>query len=246
MDIWEIVSNPDNLAFVFLAFCLTVTIVSRRTSQGQVPKTDGPMRKEEELKTQYAHLFAHAARLKEAESSQTSKSLRKAYRRNWAERILGAKAYPEAREIIRNLIMTNTALLSAVLISFGLLISGFTVLINAGGAAAELKLISISTLLIYSLFMLISESRILNYIPILLWVDSEIIGKMQNKDKPEYIAQLMDDAFDMFSDSLRAIFYAVVCIFWFFNTPVFIIATFALTFVVVSSDFDRRVRISIF
>ena len=245
MQIADIIANQEYLAFLFLATCLAITIVSRRIAGRQVTRPEIPKSKLEESE-KYSHLFAHEARLEEVEAFQTSKSLRKAYRKNWAERILGAKAYPEAREIIRNLIMTNGAILSAVLISFGLLISGFTVLQSAGGDSTDIKVISISILLIYALFRLITETRILNYVPILLWVDQEVIAKMQNEDKAEYIAKLMDDAFDCFSDSLRAIFYAVICIFWFFNTTVFIFATLALTLIIVSSDFDRTIKISIF
>jgi hypothetical protein len=244
MDFQDLITYQDILAFLVLVACLSITVITRRIAEKQVSK---PAKTEEEPEeAKYSHLFVHTARLKEAETSQSAKSLRKAYRKNWAERILGAKAYPEAREIIRNMIMTNTAVLSAVLISFGLLLSGFSVLEASGGPYSALKMVSISTLLIYSLFMLISESRILNYIPILIWVDKEIISTMQKQDKTDYLAGLMDDAFDRFSDSLRAIFYAVVCIFWFFYTPAFIFATIVLTLIIVASDLDRSLRITIF
>lgn len=247
MQLGDLLANPDYAAFVFLILCLAATIASRRLSERQNHKPPAAEKKEDDGNDKYSHLFAHEARLKEVEVFQTSKSLRRAYRKNWSERILGAKAYPEIREIVRNLIMTNTAFLSAVLISFGLLISGFSVLQQAGGGETVLiKMISISSLLLYALFMLIAESRILNYVPILAWVDAEIISTMQGKDKAEYIAELMDDAFDRFSDSLRAIFFAVICIFWFFNTLAFVLAAVILTIVMVSSDFDKKVRISIF
>jgi hypothetical protein len=238
--------NPDYLAFAFLVICVASTFASHMLAEGAKPKGSQGKPEKKDENGKYSHLFAHEARLKEVETSHTSKSLRKAYRKNWAERILGTKAYPEIREIIRNLIMTNVALLSAVLISFGLLISGFSVLKEVGGETAELKMVSMSTLLLYSLFMLISESRILNYVPILIWVDAEIIASMQKEEKVEYIAQLMDEAFDCFSNSLRALFFAVVCVFWFFNLTAFIVATALLTVVIVSSDFDKKIRISIF
>ena len=176
MALLDLLMNQDILAFGVLMICLAITVVSRRVADKRVSKPEE--KQEEPNETKYSHLFVHTARLKEAEASHSAKSLRRAYRKNWAERILGAKAYSEAREIVRNLIMTNGALLSAVLISFGLLLSGFSVLSNAGGEYAALKMVTISALLVYSLFMLISECRILNYIPILLWVDGEIIGTM--------------------------------------------------------------------
>ncbi len=244
MALLDLLTNQDVLAFGVLVVCVAITIVSRRIADKRVSKPEE--KREEQDETKYSHLFVHSARVKEAETSHSAKSLRRAYRKNWAERILNAKAYPEAREIVRNLIMTNGALLSAVLISFGLLLSGFSVLSNAGGEFAALKMVSISALLVYSLFMLISECRILNYIPILLWVDDEVIDTMQHDDKANYLASLMDDVYDRFSDSLRAIFYAVVCIFWFFYTPAFMIATVVLTIVMVASDLDRSLRITIF
>src|SRR5208283_5915442 len=223
MALLDLLTNQDVLAFGVLVVCVAITIVSRRIADKRVSKPEEAQTEPDEAK--YSHLFVHTARVKEAETSQSAKSLRRAYRKNWAERILAAKAYSEAREIVRNLIMTNGALLSAVLISFGLLLSGFSVLSNAGGEFAALKMVSISALLVYSLFMLISECRILNYIPILLWVDDEVISTMQHDDKANYLASLMDDVYDRFSDSLRAIFYAVVCIFWFFYTPAFMVGT---------------------
>ena len=244
MALLDLLTNQDVLAFGVLVVCVAITIVSRRIADKRVSKPEE--KQEEPDETKYSHLFVHSARVKEAETSHSAKSLRRAYRKNWAERILNAKAYPEAREIVRNLIMTNGALLSAVLISFGRLLSGFSVLSNAGGEFAALKMVSISALLVYSLFMLISECRILNYIPILLWVDDEVIDTMQHDDKANYLASLMDDVYDRFSDSLRAIFYAVVCIFWFFYTPAFMIATVVLTIVMVASDLDRSLRITIF
>jgi uncharacterized membrane protein len=244
MALLDLIFDPDILAFGVLVICITITFVSRRAAGKRVPKNEDKQTEPDEAK--YSHLFVHAARLKEAESSQNAKSMRRAYRKNWAEKILSAKAYPEAREIVRNMIMTNTAVLSSVLISFGLLLSGFSVLSQAGGTYAALKMVSISTLLIYSLFMLISECRILNYIPIFIWVDSEIISTMQKEGKSDYLASLMDDSFDRFSDSLRAIFYAVVCIFWFFYTPAFMIGTVVLTIIIVASDLDRTVRVTIF
>ncbi len=242
MLINDILANIEIIAFVILILCLLFTITFRRLAQKV--KT-APQKNKAEVE-KYKKLFAHTARTQEAEISQTSKSLRKAYRKNWAERILGVKAYAEAREIIRNLIMTNTAFLSAVLVSFGLLLSGYSVLKQFGGPLADLKMVCLSTLLIYSLFMLILESRILNYIPILLWVDDEVIDEMQHIRKSDYVAELMDEAFDRFSDSLRAVFYAVVCIFWFFNTFAFIAAVLILTAIIIASDLDRKLRITIF
>lgn len=235
----------DIVAFFILSLCIGIVTIVHQMAGEQKKKNKAKDGRRADLE-RYGHLFKHTAHLQEVEEVETSKSLRKAYRKNWAEKILAQKAYPEAREIIRNLIMTNAAFLSAVLISFGLLLSGFSVLEKAGGGYPELKVISISTLLIYSLFMLISQARILNYVPIVLWVDEEIIKKKQCEDKSTYISTLMDESFDHFSDSLRAVFFAVICIFWFFNTPIFIGATIIMTAIIAKSDTDRTLRVSIF
>jgi len=235
----------DIVAFFILSLCIgIVAIVHQMAGERKKNLTVKESRREDFER--YGHLFKHTAHLDEVEQFESSKSLRKAYRKNWTEKILAQRAYPEAREIIRNLIMTNAAFLSAVLISFGLLLSGFSVLEKAGGVYPELKVISISALLIYSLFMLISQARILNYVPIVLWVDEEIIKKKQGEEKSAYISKLMDDSFDHFSDSLRAVFFAVICIFWFFNTPIFIGAILIMTAIIVKSDTDKTLRVSIF
>lgn len=246
MDFGFINSNIDYIAFATLVICLGATAVTRWLAEGRAKKHPKKLKKISEEDSKYRHLFAHETRIQEALSSRTSKSLRKAYRKIWAEKILAAKAYPEAREIIRNLIMTNYTFLSAVLISFGLILTQFSTLKDIGGALPEVKILSISTLLVYALFSLISESRILNYVPIVLWVDEEIIEKMQNEDKADYIAQLMDQSFDRFSDSIRAVFFAVICVFWFFNAYAFIMATIILTAIILNSDLERKITITIF
>lgn len=234
----------DNFfAFVVLLICIGITLVSRWMADRRKAQLS-PEAKEEVGK--FRKLFAHTARLQDVEQFQTSRSLRRAYRKNWTEKILASRSYAEAREVIRNLIMTNTAFLSAVLISFGILTSGFTILMESGEPDVQYKMLSISALLLYALFMLISESRVLNYVPILLWVDEEIMERIQGMSKTDYIARLMNDAFDHFSSSLRAIFYAVACIFWFFSVPVFIVTVIMLTAIIVASDLDKTVRITIF
>ena len=239
----ELPLDENVLAFAVLAACLGVTALSRWVADTRRAPPGGESKEEV---GKFRKLFVHAARVKEIEQYQTSKSLRRAYRKNWVEKILASKSYPEARETIRNLIMTNTAFLSAVLISFGLVLSGMGGLMRDGEAFVELKMLSISALLLYALFMLISETRVLNYVPILFWVDEEVVKKIQGVEKVDYIAKLMDDAFDHFSSSLRAVFYAVACIFWFFDTLIFMAVIVLLTVIIVASDLDRRIRITIF
>ncbi len=175
----------------------------------------------------------------------TGKRIRSIYRKAWVEDILKRDEPGYFFETMRNNIMVSTALLSAIIISFGFVLNA-GIIKTDGEILAIFRIISIIALLGYSLFMIILEIRTLTYIPIISRVPESIIKKYEMMDKVSYMAKLLHESFDYFSNSIRALFYIAPLLIWTYNIYLFIIATLIISYTMYREDYGKESGITIF
>ncbi|MEK6978780.1 MAG: DUF599 family protein [Candidatus Micrarchaeota archaeon] len=174
----------------------------------------------------------------------TGKKIRELYRRSWVDNMLGSKDNGNLLEIVRNSILVSSALITAIVISFGFVVAN--AVIDGFSLISTLRLTAIVSLLLYSLFAIFLEARTLIYIPIVAGASEEVIKQNEKRSKSHYVSMLLDSAFDEFANSMRALFYVVVLLVWFFNTYLFIAATLLITYIMFREDFGTKSRIGVF
>lgn len=175
----------------------------------------------------------------------TGKLIRSIYRKAWVEDALRRDQPTQFIDTIRNNIMISTTLISAIIISFGFVLNADVIRVD-GNLIDLIRLITIITLIAYAFFMMILEVRTLTYIPIVFQTPETLIKKYDKMDKASYIAKLLHESFDNFSNATRALFYIAPLIIWFYNVHLFIIATLVLTYIMYNEDFGRESGITIF
>ena len=111
----------------------------------------------------------------------TGKRIRSVYRKAWVETIIKNSDPQHFIQTIRNNIMVSTALLSAIIISFGFVLNA-GIINTSGDTVSIVRIISIITLLGYSLFMILLEVRTLIYIPIISQVPESIVKKYEEPE----------------------------------------------------------------
>lgn len=174
----------------------------------------------------------------------TGKKIRELYRRSWVDNILGSKDGHMLLETVRNSILVSSALLTAIVISFGFVVANAVV--DGFSLVSTLRLGAIVSLLLYALFAILLEARTLIYIPIVAGASDGVIKQNEKRPKSHYVCMLLDSAFDEFANTMRALFYVVALLVWFFNTYLFIAATVLITFIMFREDFGTKSRIGVF
>lgn len=176
----------------------------------------------------------------------TGKKIRSLYRKSWIKEML-AKDNPKiVADVIRNQIMVSTALLSAIVISFGFIISLSNYLNFENNPLLLIKIAFIIVSIVYAFFMILLETRTLVYVPVAFSADATLIKKYENMDKAEYVAKLIHESFDHFSNALRAIFFVIALITWLYNTFFFIFVVLLFTFAMVREDYGAHSDITLF
>jgi uncharacterized membrane protein len=177
----------------------------------------------------------------------TGKKIRSEYRHHWVEAIVKRNEQRILTEVLRNNVMVSTALLSSLIISFGFIINaGSGALLHDSDPIAHARIVLIIGLLAYSFFMILLELRTLIYIPIIFGTSEKLIVKYESMKKVEYVAKLLHQSFDHFSNAIRALFFIVALLIWFYNTYAFVAFTLLLTYVMVREDFGGKSEITIF
>ncbi|MFN7991817.1 MAG: DUF599 family protein [Candidatus Micrarchaeia archaeon] len=229
----------DSIGLVVFIACVSVTIVARGYAErDRTRKVAGP---DIEKAERFRKLFVHKLRLAEATQNLSGKAVREAYRRNWIEHMLNNKQYAEMREIIRNNLMSSAAMISALVVVLGFIISQYgSIKATAFVTNPELKVFTVAAVLFYALYMMITQIRMLMYLPIMSWVDEEVIEAIEGTDKVTYISRMVEVSYDHFSNSMRAIFYSVCCALWFVDPALFIASTLVLSALNIKDDFEQR------
>ena len=175
----------------------------------------------------------------------TGKRIRSLYRKAWVEAIIKKGDQPDLINTIRNNITVSVALLSAIIISFGFVINAGVIKVD-GNFFHLVRIVSIISLLGYSLFMILLEIRTLTYIPIVSQVPESLIKKYDNTDKASYMAKLLHESYDYFSNSIRSLFYIAPLMIWFYNVYLFIVLTLIISYAMHSEDFGTKSGITTF
>jgi uncharacterized membrane protein len=233
------IPNIDLVALIIFLGCVTVSIMAR--GYAERAKTRKVVSPDKTLAEKYPKLFVHKLRLAEATANLSGKAVREAYRRNWIEHMIANKQYVEMREIARNNLMSSTAIISVLVVVLGFLVSQYWGIKQASVIPnPELKFFTVAALLFYALYMLITQIRTLMYLPIMSWVDEELIKTIEGTEKVDYISRMVEISYDHFSNSNRAIFYAICCSLWFIDPVFFIASSLALTVVYARDDFEQH------
>lgn len=234
-----LIPNIDLVAFVIFLVCITISMIARGYAERR--KTRRVASPDVSFAERYPKLFVHKLRLAEATENFSGKAVREAYRRNWIEHMIANKQYAEIRETARNNLMSSTAIISVLVVVLGFLVSQYWSIKQAGVVPnAELKFFTVTALLFYALYMLITQIRTLMYLPIMGWVDEELVQTIEGTDKVDYISRMVELSYDHFSNSNRAIFYAICCSLWFIDPVFFIASSLALTGVYARDDFEQH------
>jgi len=130
-----------------------------------------------------------------------------------------------------------------MIIALGFLLNGYSGEVDA---FTDIKILSVVALLTYTLLMIISEIRILVYIPVVSAINPATIKKYESQDKIDYLTELLDGAFNSFSNSMKTLFYLIATLLWFYNPFLFIIAVVLLTIIIVRDDLSEHSHIHIF
>ncbi|MEM3422919.1 MAG: DUF599 family protein [Candidatus Bilamarchaeaceae archaeon] len=176
----------------------------------------------------------------------TGKKIRSVYRRSWVKEMVAQNSSKILTDVVRNQIMVSTALLSALVISFGFVISLSNLLGLYGSLLLMIKIALVLILITYAFFMILLETRTLVYVPVAFNVDPVLIKKYEKMEKEDYVAKLLHESFDHFSNAIRAIFFAIAVIAWLYNTYFFIFIVLAFTLVMVREDYGERSEITLF
>ncbi len=230
---------PDYVALALFAVCVTISIISRGYAEkSRTRKVVSPDIVEAE---KYKKLFVHKLRLAEATENLTGKAVREAYRRNWIEHMIANKQYSEMREIIRNNLMSSAAMLSALVVVLGFIVSDYgSIQAAASVSNPALKVFTIAATLFYALYMMITQVRTLMYLPIMSWVDEELIQTIEGTDKVTYVSKMVESSFDHFTNATRAVFYSICLVLWFIDPLAFMGSTLVLTAVYMRDDFEQH------
>lgn len=233
------VPNIDLVALAIFVICVTVSIIARGYAEkSRSRKVANP---DLAVAEKYPKLFIHKIRLAEATQNLSGKAVREGYRKNWIEHMISSKQYVEMREIARNNLMSSAAMISALVVVLGFIVSQYPYIKEATSVQnPELKVFTVAAILFYALYMMITQIRTLMYLPIMSWVDEELIQTIEGMDKVDYISEMVERTFDHFSNSVRAIFYAICCALWFVDPAFFIGSTLVLTALFVREDFEQR------
>ncbi len=175
----------------------------------------------------------------------TGKEIRSIYRKAWVESVLKGGDNAQFIQTMRNNISISTALLGATIVSFGLILNAGIVKEN-GDIFGTIRILSVIALLGYALFMLLLEIRTLTYIPIVSHVPESFIKKYEKTDKASYIAKLLHESFDNFSNAIRSLFYIAPLLIWFYNVHLFIVATMVISYAMYHEDFGTKSGIVLF
>ncbi len=230
---------PDYVALGLFAVCVTISIISR--GYAEKSRTRKVVTPELAMAERYKKLFVHKLRLAEATQNLTGKAVREAYRRNWIEHMIAKQQYAEMREIIRNNLMSSAAMISALVVVLGFIVSQYTTIEQASFVAnPALKVFTIAAILFYALYMMITQVRTLMYLPIMSWVDEELIQSIEGTDKITYISKMVESSYDHFTNATRAIFYTICCVLWFIDPLAFMGSTLVLTALYVRDDFEQH------
>ena len=109
----------------------------------------------------------------------TGKKIRELYRRSWVDNMLGSKDSGLMLETVRNSILVSSALITAIVISFGFVVAN--AVLDGFSLISTLRLTAIVSLLLYALFAIFLEARTLIYIPIVAGASDEVV-KQNEKD----------------------------------------------------------------
>ncbi|NYZ77771.1 DUF599 domain-containing protein [Candidatus Micrarchaeota archaeon] len=176
----------------------------------------------------------------------TGKGIRSKYRKSWVEYILKKGDDRTVVEVVRNSILVSTALMTAVIISFGFVLAKVPALDVALDVVAGFRILAMMALLAYAFFMLVLEGRTLIYLPVVFGTSEKLIESLDNMKKVDYVAKLLHESFDHFSNAIRALVFIVALLVWFYNVYLFMLFTVILTFAMVHEDYGRRSEIMLF
>ena len=171
----------------------------------------------------------------------TARAIRSEYRRSWAALMVDSENKLPV-DVFRNNLTISTALLSGLVIAFGLVANAF---VASSAFQLSLYVVFLIAVMTYALFYLLIEIRTLAYLPILFEVDGKLIEKNEKMKKEEYIGRLLDNTYDDFSNAVRALFYLIALLVSPFNSFLFIAATLVLTYLFVRRDVSEKSRIEI-
>ncbi|MEM2909346.1 MAG: DUF599 family protein [Candidatus Bilamarchaeaceae archaeon] len=180
------------------------------------------------------------------EGSITGKRIRSIYRKSCIETLLKEDKNETLIEILRNGVLISTALMSAIIISFGFVLAKAPTLESILDFLTMFKIIAIFALLVYAFLMLLLESRTLVYIPIVFNTSEKLIEKYEGTNKVIYVSKLLHESFDHFSNAVRAIIFVVILLTWFYNVYLFITLTIVLSSLMVMEDFGKKSTITMF
>ena len=173
----------------------------------------------------------------------TARSVRSEYRRSWAKEIMKNDNLDSAIDVFRNSITVSSAMMGGLVIAFGLVANA---LFQATDSEISLQLAFILAILTYAIFNILMQIRALMYLPIILKVPGKIIEKNEKESKEEYVSKLLDNSYDDFANSIRALFYLIILLVFSLDKMLFIAVTIILTYLFVRRDLSEKSRIEIF
>lgn len=177
----------------------------------------------------------------------TGKKIRSHYRHDWAVNVLKNRDTAFMLETVRNNVLVTSGMITALVISFGFVInSGANILAMNGDFALVARTILTISLLAYAFFMILLEARTLVYIPIIFGTSDKLINKHEGMKKVDYLAKLMHEAFDHFSNAIRALVFIMALLVWFYSIYAFIVFTALITYLMVREDFGKKSEIVLF
>jgi uncharacterized membrane protein len=188
-------------------------------------------------------LIAAFTSSKRFKTGKTARAVRSKYRRSWAKEILKEKQSGPLIDFFRNNITVSSALLGGLVIGFGLVANSFAA---EGSSITSIYLIFIIAVMTYAIFNLLLEIRTLIYLPLMFGTSEGLIKKHEGLDKEEYLGRLLDNAYDDFSNAIRALFFLIALLVFSFNNMLFIALTLILTYLFVRRDISKKSRIEIF
>ncbi len=176
----------------------------------------------------------------------TGKKIRSYYRHNWIENVIKKDNIHFLLETIRNNILVSSGMITALVIAFGFVVGSDVGTSMNGNFVADARILLSIALLVYSFFMIILEVRTLIYIPIVFGTSEKLIIKYEGMKKVDYLAKLIHEAFDHFFNAIRALFFIVALLIWFYNLYAFVLFTVLISYVMVREDFGTNSKITIF
>lgn len=193
-------------------------------------------------------IITYYSRKRARKIEDSGKSIRSHYRSNWIKNMVEKDNYDVIIQEMRNNIIVSTAFVSGIIIAFGLVITvaSSNIIPLQIGFLPDLRILSMLVMLAYALFMLIVELRTLLYIPVVFGTKESIIKQYEGIPKIKYLSHLIHDTFDHFSNTIRAIFFLLALLTWFYNPYIFMVAALIVTLLLVIEDFGKESRVTIF